>query len=355
MNKNSFSTLNGMRGIAALFVLNRHTSDYWNFTIFRSYLAVDLFFILSGFVIAHAYDKKLNERVIKLKDFIFIRIIRLYPVYFLSLIVASAFQIYLICVQGNSDSHNAASLTVTILLTVFFIPSHLYGGNNFLFPLNGPYWSLFYELIVNFAYASLRKWLSIKNLIYSVVFFGAVILLSSLLHNGLDGGSVWKTTSFYAGILRALFGIFYGLLIYRLRIIIPNVNSELSTTILPILIMTLILLVPSVGRFDGLLDGISVILLFPLCIYLASLSKNVHFEKIFLILGTASYPIYVLHKPIADIFREIWPIFIHKNAPLSGLLLITFLIFISIIIEKYYDLPLRRLLTNITFNKNFNR
>ena len=84
MNNKRYEILDGMRGIAALLVLTRHTTEFWTFTLHHSYLAVDLFFLLSGFVLASSYDISLRDRVLSVRRFIFLRLIRLYPLFLVS-------------------------------------------------------------------------------------------------------------------------------------------------------------------------------------------------------------------------------------------------------------------------------
>ena len=76
-NRRSFVTLDGLRGIAALAVVTRH-APYFRNPFFESYLAVDFFFVLSGFVLAHAYGQRLRGNL-SILDFVKIRIVRLYP------------------------------------------------------------------------------------------------------------------------------------------------------------------------------------------------------------------------------------------------------------------------------------
>lgn len=77
MNKVKFASLDAIRGIAAIFVVTRHTGEYFGgYPFFNSFLAVDIFFLLSGFVIAHAYGKKLLSNTISNTDFFKIRLIR---------------------------------------------------------------------------------------------------------------------------------------------------------------------------------------------------------------------------------------------------------------------------------------
>jgi hypothetical protein len=95
--KREFTTLDGMRGIAALAVVTRHAPLYFESVsifvqspmakapiavgpFFESYLAVDFFFALSGFVLAHAYGHRLATGMSPGR-FMAIRLIRLYPLY----------------------------------------------------------------------------------------------------------------------------------------------------------------------------------------------------------------------------------------------------------------------------------
>src|ERR1700748_2589335 len=84
-----FYTIDGLRGLAALLVVMRHTIPLHGGTLNSpsSYLAVELFFQFSGFVIAHAYDKRFAEGL-GFWEFAKIRFIRLYPLYFIAFAIA---------------------------------------------------------------------------------------------------------------------------------------------------------------------------------------------------------------------------------------------------------------------------
>src|SRR5215467_2969310 len=77
--RQKLSSLEALRGLAALVVLGSHSLS-GNLRPQSGYLAVDLFFVLSGFVIAHAYRDRI-ERGLTIGAFIKLRLIRLYPLY----------------------------------------------------------------------------------------------------------------------------------------------------------------------------------------------------------------------------------------------------------------------------------
>ena len=77
--KRTFYGLDALRGIAAAVVVTRHAPALFGIGLFpNSSLGVDLFFVMSGFVIAHAYDQRI-EKGLNWRQFLVIRAIRLYP------------------------------------------------------------------------------------------------------------------------------------------------------------------------------------------------------------------------------------------------------------------------------------
>ncbi len=83
-----FTVLDGLRGVAALCVVQTHTQDLLlGDTLPTAYLAVDLFFLLSGFVLAHAYEERLRQGM-TLHRFMLARLVRLYPLYLAGIAIA---------------------------------------------------------------------------------------------------------------------------------------------------------------------------------------------------------------------------------------------------------------------------
>ena len=87
MKHDRFIFLDGMRGIAALAVMIMHFTLYTNYPIFSSaYVAVDLFFVLSGFVIARSYIDKLDNGE-ALTSLVAKRLIRFLPTYMIGMLL----------------------------------------------------------------------------------------------------------------------------------------------------------------------------------------------------------------------------------------------------------------------------
>ena len=344
MSSSKFAVLDGMRGLAALFVVVRHTQDLWGVSFFRSYLAVDLFFILSGFVIAHAYDRKLSTRELTPSRFMTVRLIRLYPVYFFSL----ALCVLVVALEGSrnsiSDVAGIGEFVVSTLLTMFFLPSVI-SGNLSVFPLNFPYWSLFFELVFNGVYAAVQRWLTGRVLFAVVLLTGAFTVFCSFKNEGLNAGYLWGLRSVVTGGARCFFGIFMGLLIHRYAHLVP-VKSSLWTRYVPLAATCVVLASPSVPGIDWVIDALCMALVFPACVALGGQRSSGRLDAVLLLLGAASYPIYVLHKPSGDLVHLLFDAAaIRSMAPWAGLLFATLLIAAAIALERVYDLPVRRFLS----------
>jgi len=349
MTKQKFAVLDGMRGIAALFILTRHTGNFWGFWLFKSYLAVDLFFILSGFVIAHAYEAKLQHGVITNRQFFLIRIIRLYPVYALSLVLASGVAFY--AGLSTVDAHGVMvwQIVMTICLALLFLPSYVPGVPT-LFPLNDPAWSLFFELGVNFTYAVIRPWLTDRRLVALLAFFGLLVCFCSFKNGGLDTGFTWGLRSIVTGAARCCFGFLFGVYLYKNRARSSSVRGVFLTLVTPVAGLAIVLSLPDLAGFNWIADFVCVALVFPMCVLLAACADKPPFERALLALGSASYPIYVLHQPLGHLLWLLFPVAIQTHAPLSGVVLVLVLVPAAVWLEKIFDIPLRKRLTGMVLS-----
>ena len=80
-----YETLDGLRAVGALLVLVRHLPEFFGgFPVPESFLAVDLFYLVSGVVMANAYSDRLRAGS-SLRDFFVTRVIRLHPLYLFGL------------------------------------------------------------------------------------------------------------------------------------------------------------------------------------------------------------------------------------------------------------------------------
>lgn len=338
-----FFLLDAMRGLAAIIVAVRHMPVFFgSWTVPESYLAVDLFFALSGVVVANAYESRLL-RGLSIRQFVYLRLVRMYPLYilgsFLGLIpvVAAKFGFGLDSWEGN--------LVWTIALAILMLPQL---SRDNLYPLNTPAWSLFFEMVANIAYAILLPFLSNRLLIVIMLSCGAAIgvLLSTHPAAGLHGGYSSNTLS--VGAFRVSYSFCAGVLAYR-------IFQKKRLTICPELTHALILLAGVVALLlarppetaHAIYDFIIVVLVFPIIVWTAMHCQvSARATRYFVWLGSISYVLYALHVPLTRIANGMLIKFAHLSAgdyaPYVGVAFLALLIPVCSLIDIYLDGPLRR-------------
>jgi peptidoglycan/LPS O-acetylase OafA/YrhL len=166
-----FHSLNLLRGLAALAVVLFHASPIFGRQMAPSgYLAVDLFFILSGFVIAHVYDPRFAAGLTA-RSFILARMARFWPLFALGTVIGAGWTL----LENVVSPPAALSISETLgisALSLLYIP-RITGAD--LFPLNVPAWSLFFELIVNAAFAIFFAASRTRWLLVVIAVAGAVV------------------------------------------------------------------------------------------------------------------------------------------------------------------------------------
>ena len=334
--------LDGIRGIAALFVVAFHFPLFFaGFQRPRAYLAVDLFFILSGYVIAMAYDRKLRTKSISAAKFMAIRFVRLYPVFVFSVFLGA------IPMLWHDFGIHMGGRILNIGLAFLLLPSLPMAATSPLFFINLAYWSLMFEVIVNVIYACVRPVLSTRNLWVWVVASGLLTLAAVLRKGSLQVGWTGGWFSLGGGLARSVFSIFLGLLIFRHRRMFRKFLGRRTSSWLGVLAIVVILASPVTPGWDAIVDFVSVALVFPAGVLISAKGLAGKWPtRAFLVLGSASYPIYVIHVPLGLILENLLGNqFIGQHAPMIGLLYMVALIAFSVAMEKFYDIPVRRWLS----------
>jgi peptidoglycan/LPS O-acetylase OafA/YrhL len=289
-----FMALDGMRGVAALVVLVLHLPPIAGL-VPHGYVAVDLFYIMSGFVVAHAYEGRLQAGWSR-RAFLRARVVRLWPMYLLGMAIGAG-----VFAGAIDDAVGFAALGLLMGAAVMMIPTPLDAGSQ-LFILNPPAWSLFFEMAANLVYAAVARNLSTRTL-KIVVACGAVAVLVAFLLAGK--GSVGQHGgTLLGGVARIGFGFPLGLLLHRLW-----VEGRLTMRWPPILIVAAFVAVamaPDLGRWNGALDAAIVLGVLPL-IAVAAISARLspRLEKAAGFAAALSYPLYIMHGPIIRGF-ETW-------------------------------------------------
>ena len=228
--KPHYDLLDGLRGVAALMVIWYRVFEGFAFasagnieTLNHGYLAVDFFFILSGFVIGYAYDDRWGKNF-TMKDFFKRRLIRLHPMVIMGAVLGAITFCIQGCVQWDGTHVAISMIMLSLLCTIFFIPAmpgvgYEVRGNGEMFPLNGPCWSLFFEYIGNILYALFIRRLSNKALAVLVVMLGMALASFAVFnvsgYGNMGVGWTLDGVNFLGGTLRMLFPFSLGMLMSR--------------------------------------------------------------------------------------------------------------------------------------------
>lgn len=154
--KPHYNILDGLRGVAALTVVCFHlfeayATSHLDQKINHGYLAVDFFFILSGFVVGYAYDDR--WKTMRITDFLKRRFIRLHPMVALGAVIGAVMFYFQGCSVWDVSQVSAMALILATLMNAFLIPATPgmeIRGVGEMYPLNGPSWSLFLNIWVIF-------------------------------------------------------------------------------------------------------------------------------------------------------------------------------------------------------------
>jgi peptidoglycan/LPS O-acetylase OafA/YrhL len=358
-SKRHYPILDGLRGVAALMVVvfhlfEAHAASRFVQIINHGYLAVDFFFVLSGFVIGYAYDDR--WRSMTFGEFCKRRLIRLHPMIVAAMLIG-ALMFYF---QAGAVFPKIQDTPLWLMLVVMFIGMTLlpvgasldFRGWGEMHPLNGPAWSLFYEYVGNLLYALFVRKFSNRMLGVCVLAAGAVLVHHCVTgpQGDVIGGWSLAPEQVRLGLTRLLYPFFAGLLLSRM----VDVGRVRHAFLLSSAMIVAVLAMPRIGGeqglwMNGLYESACIIAVFPLVVYLGA-SGSLHSPlatRVCSFLGGISYPLYIIHYPFVYTYtawvtnhkvtvRDGWPVAI-------GALLAS--VALACMCLKFYDIPVRQWLT----------
>ncbi|WP_275426822.1 acyltransferase [Paraburkholderia sp. C35] len=326
-----------MRGVAALVVLVFHLVQQHTLTeLPYAGLAVDFFYVLSGFVVAYAYERKILSDQMQPREFIEARIKRLYPLIFLSTSIGILTALLAVIFK---DSISMLQLLKVSALGLLILPSFIFPQWLTAYPLNMASWSLTFEAFVNLVYIAIVRKLSSRTLILMLT-LSWLALVGLVVHaHGIAGGN--NQPGWSLGFVRVMFPFFAGVALYRFR---PQPKEKPITGIVLLLVLPAILLL-NVPHY-AICSLIYVSIIFPAIVYAGSGITIAPEMNAFLSqLGLLSYPVYIMQGPILRIGEEFMR-HMHSNTIMWLFSAFEFcaVIVVSWIASKYFDEPVQRLL-----------
>lgn len=346
ITKPHFEILDGLRGLAAIAVVIFHfmeiaVPDYHNSFISHSYLAVDFFFCLSGFVIAYAYDTKIAQ--IGVVEFMKLRLIRLHPLVVIGALIGLI--VFIFDPFSNLYQTYASKTLLVFLSASLMIPYPLVKERYFnLFHLNPPTWSLFWEYIANIFYALvIVRIKNIKILWVLTILAAGALFYASKQANFLAVG--WGGDNVSAGAARVTYSFLAGILAYRSGKII---RSRIGFMLIGVLLLATFM-IPFSEKYNWYLDPLVVIFFFPFLVLLGAGAQTNNFShKICKFSGDISYPLYMIHYPFIWLFMS----YVEKYKPslptmvpvmIAGTVILTVMAYLVL---QYIDTPIRKWLKN---------
>ena len=377
-SKPRYEILDGLRGVAALMVVVFHCFETY-VPVFKTqivnhgYLAVDFFFVLSGFVIGYAYDDRWDKMTTW--GFFKRRLTRLHPMVIAGMLVGAALFFFSSGYFPKTMEVEGWKFALCFVMGLLMIPC----GNGLdirgwgeMNSFNGPQWTLTFEYFGNILYAFILR--RLPKLVLAILCVGCAFFTLDLTL-GWDvfgffpdgpqytviGG--WSLTGqqLYIGFTRLLYPFLCGLLISR---ILPARRTESNPSGSPIhlrggfwwcsLALIVLFSIPCIGGDYGVPDGIfqavCILLLFPVIVLTGagSVTTDPKSTAVCKWLGDISYPIYITHYPI--MYMQMGWVADHPDAPLWMHIMVNMgVVFMSIILAwgllKAYDLPVRQWLT----------
>ncbi|MBL7809109.1 MAG: acyltransferase [Saprospiraceae bacterium] len=358
--KKHFEILDGLRGVASVMVVVFHVFETYSHNnrfiqiVNHGYLAVDFFFLLSGFVVAYAYDDRWGQMT--RRDFYRRRLIRLQPMVVAGSVIG-AFMFYF----GQGEIYPLIAETpVWKLLVVLLLgctllpllPAFDIRGWQEMAPLNGPAWSLFYEYIANLLYALFVHKFS-RSVLSALVLVCAGVLVQYAVfgdRGDMIGGWALDSAQTRVGLTRVLFPFFAGVLLFRSGKVVRVTNAFWWCSLLLVTVFSL----PRFGGpehlwMNGLYESACIILVFPLIVAMGAGGNMAEGMSAWIckFLGDVSYPLYIIHYPF---------IYLHikwvneNNVPMAqglamGALILVGSLALSYALLKWYDEPVRNWLS----------
>lgn len=337
------NNLTGLRFYTALWVFLYHfcvyTGGMSNFFFEKGYLGVDIFFVLSGFILTYAYHKsffleKVNPK--KYYHFLVKRFAKIYPLQVLTFVIVGILLLVGKYVFHQQDLIIRPDHIVSNLLMI-----HAWNINDAL-SWNTHSWSLSDEWFAYVFLFILAVFIIKMNKIIGRIVLGLVVLFFIVRWFNIENFDLNQYT--YNGIERIIPEFFLGIFIGLLRFDF-NISKKIASSIFGLNVLMLFILTITDYKVDAL-----CMLLFAGMIY--SLSFPTYFDKLFnskrmVYLGNISFAFYMFQLTAFYLFKPFQNYIARLNVseyisdPIELLLLFLINLAMASLAFKYFEEPVR--------------
>lgn len=371
-SKPRYEILDGLRGVASVLVVFFHLFETYSKGpayqwVNHGYLAVDFFFVLSGFVIGYAYDDRWDR--MSTWGFFKRRLVRLHPMVIMGTVIGACLYFF-----GQGEGFGLIGHVPGWKVLLAFVmgclmipcgPKMDIRGWGEMNSFNGPNWSLTWEYVGNILYAFVFRHtgkIVLAVLVIASAFCTLDLCLNwnvfGLLTEGRNaqmytviGGWSLTPEQIYIGLTRLFYPFLAGLLISRIGKFIKVPGAFWWCSLMLVVFFSW----PCIGGEGNILNGgynaVGILVLFPVVVMIGAGSqvKGEKSVKVCSFLGELSYPLYITHYPLMYVqMNWAWS---HADAPGYAHAMVatgTFLLSVALAYGclKLYDTPVRRWLTD---------
>ena len=369
-SKPHFELLDGLRGVAAILVVFYHIFEGLAFaaatngvgdglitTLNHGHIAVDFFFILSGFVISYAYDDRWGK--MSTWQFFKRRLVRLHPMLVMGAVIGALAFAFVGFGKWDGTVAPVEWVMTAMLLTMFMIPAvpgvpYEVRGNGEMFPLNGPAWSLFFEYLGNIIYALVIRRLSTRMVAVLAAVLGCLhawFFVGNVSGYDMVGvGWTIDEINFWGGLVRMLFPFTVGVLLARTFRPRKMKGAFWVCSAMLVVLFSVPYISPLKNMdisVNSLYEVVCITVVFPFVVWLGAcgVSSSGVVTRMNRILGDLSYPLYIVHYPIMYVFYA-WLIekkyYTLQDCWSVATLVVILSIMLALLCMKLYDEPVRR-------------
>jgi len=350
----------GLRGIAACSVFMGHLYELeileWglNSKVFLPFLwggpAVDLFFILSGFILNYVYLSK--DKPINWRKYVVARVARIAPLYYITLLIYPHQLGIFIKVLFGFPKY-AVWFGFKFISIILLNLLMLAGLSGFHRVVNPPSWSISVELVL---YATMFPLLvrfgqKLHHWMIGTI-FGVSLLGLYCCHGHFIPQFIFNWPWTFLG--RGIFGFIIGFFIcsvIRNNLLSEAIRSGLTRSLLLYGLTPLVY----VCSINGILPDGSIVFIFPILVFYTALNEHAYggvlASNALQWLGDRSYSIYLWHYPILAYYKKLPKEFIELKYPLSAVINCSLMILVVLIVSgvsyKYFEIPCREFIRKL--------